>query len=54
MRWIARSTFIEDGIKTSKDIETHQCTKEDFEEFYPLKEGDKDVFETLTSGGTTF
>ena len=54
MRWIARTTLKEDGILKNKFLDTHQCTEEDFADFYPLKESDDETFEALTSNGVNF
>ena len=37
VRWIARLTMNEKGVIKNTDLPLHDCNKEDFDEFYPLR-----------------
>ena len=41
---MARLTSIEKGVLINTDLPLHDCNQEDFAEFYPLRDKDKDSF----------
>ena len=53
-RWFARITTKEKDVTTKTDLLMHECTQEDFDDFYPLREEDVETYETLTEGQSTF
>ena len=49
-RWIARLASKENGVLVNTDLPLHDCNDDDFAEFYPLREKDKDILADLTAG----
>ena len=47
---MARITSNEKGIQTYTDLPLHDCTDKDYSEFYPLRDKDRETFDTLLSG----
>ena len=54
VRWLARLTSIEKGAPAYTDLPLHSCTEADYREFYPLRDKDRDTFDALVSGSSTF
>ena len=48
VRWIARHYGEKNGEHFENMIGLHKCTKEDFVDFYPIREGAEDEFENET------
>ena len=47
---MARLTSIEQGVQTKTDLPLHDCNQNDFADFYPLRDKDKDIFTEVTAG----
>lgn len=43
-------TSNEKGVLKNTDLPLHDCNNEDFNDFYPLRDKDKDIFNDLTTG----
>ena len=44
----------EKGITTYTNITLHDCTEKDLNEFYPLRDKDRETFDNLLSGQNSF